>query len=156
MSRLQYNPDLFLRTRQYIDTSVAPKQYFIEDLILTRIGGSLDGGGSSIVNGAIIDIGPMKFQFTIEQWTVYTDGTSGNIVFDVRVADKGVFPPGGGQSIVGGGNAPALVSTDFAEATPSGWTRTLIEPDEMIRFFITGTPTVDVATVVLQGNKTLA
>lgn len=101
---------------------------------LVDIGEIIDGSGNVVTTGQRGQI-HIPFPMTIQKWWVMGD-QSGSVTVDVLRANNGVPS----SSIVGGGTAPNLSSSQFASSAPSSWTATTLAKDDFLAFNITGSP----------------
>lgn len=107
----------------------------------------IDGGGSVITTG---DKAWMHIPFPIflNAWRLMADQV-GSITVDILRAPSG--PPT--TSIVGSGNIPTLASQIENQVGTSGWTSTLLNPDDWIAWNVTSASAVTKVMVTLSGNK---
>lgn len=118
--------------------------------VVVDVGLIIDGGGTTILSGQKGQV-HIPFGIAITQWSVMAD-QSGSITVDILRANNGVPS----SSMVGGGTAPNLSTSQYTQAAPSSWTSTTLATNDWIAFSVTGTPTsVTRVTVVLTGTKTV-
>lgn len=108
---------------------------------------AIDGGGAVITSGVKLRL-HIPVPFTITKWFVMADQV-GSITIDIWRANNAV--PLSSQSIVGGGNAPALSGAQFVGNTaPSGWTSTTLAADDWLAFNVSsGSSLASVTQVTL-------
>ncbi len=109
----------------------------------------IDGGGSAITTGNKGSF-HIPWGVTIFGWRVIAD-QSGSIAVDILRLNNGVPV----ASMVGGGNKPTLTASQFNAFTAvSGWTSTVLIPDDWISFSVSSAATITRATIVLSTNRT--
>jgi hypothetical protein len=113
---------------------------------LTVLDFIIDGGGSAITTGVKGTIGPLPWGATIQSWTLDAD-QNGSITIDIFRANN-AHPT---VSIVGGGGTkPTLSSAQFnGLQAPSGWTSTVLVPNDLLAFSVSTVATVTRVTLGL-------
>jgi hypothetical protein len=104
----------------------------------------IDGGGVAITTGAKASF-RIPFAAVIAQWSVIAD-QPGSIAVDILRANNAVPV----TSMIGGGNKPSLVASQFnSNVAISGWTSSLLTPNDFITFSVSSVATVTRVTVDL-------
>jgi len=109
---------------------------------LSSFGITVDGGGAVVTTGSM-GFTVIPYNGTITNWYVIGD-QSGSIVFDLKTS---------GTSIIGGGNAPTLTSSQRANAAVSGWTSTSITANQEIEFVVISATTVERVNLIIEITK---
>jgi hypothetical protein len=107
---------------------------------------TMDGGGGPIGTGykGLIEV---PFACRIIAVKLFAD-TPGNLTMDIRKKTYAGLPFVGGDSIIAA-DPPTLAAAQFStDVALTGWT-TAINANDLLGFYVTGTPTVNVATVSL-------
>jgi len=97
----------------------------------------IDGGGAVITTGVKADV-VVDFNATIVSYDILGDGT-GNLTVDVSKASYANFP---GTFTASGGTSPALSGAQKNQANINWTNFTTITAGDILRFTVSGTPTV--------------
>lgn len=101
------------------------------------LGGTFEGGGRLLTIPSTITL-TIPYACTISSWTIVQD--SGSVTIDVRRETYANYT-GTTTSIVGAGTLPFVTTGVKALSTPSSWTSTILNANDIVEFIVTAATT---------------